>query len=134
MREVAAADRISPNRIQPHPIGPGSDQLLNPPKMPRGKPTASTDLDWSLRRQKPANDPLFGRHFAVLPGKKCSQCGNMRTPTWRSGPQGYRTLCNACGVQWLYHFNPASLEGARQSGRRINKRHSRPWEESDDDE
>ncbi|EIE24599.1 hypothetical protein COCSUDRAFT_46871 [Coccomyxa subellipsoidea C-169] len=32
-------------------------------------------------------------------GKTCSQCGTNRTPQWREGPEGPKTLCNACGVK-----------------------------------
>ncbi len=31
--------------------------------------------------------------------KVCSQCGTTRTPQWREGPLGPKTLCNACGVK-----------------------------------
>lgn len=29
---------------------------------------------------------------------KCQKCGAMKTPEWRRGPDGPRTLCNACGL------------------------------------
>ena len=29
----------------------------------------------------------------------CLNCGTHTTPQWRSGPDGPRTLCNACGVR-----------------------------------
>lgn len=31
----------------------------------------------------------------------CSQCGLTQTPEWRRGPEGVRTLCNACGLYFL---------------------------------
>lgn len=30
----------------------------------------------------------------------CRNCGVTQTPQWRSGPEGPRTLCNACGVRY----------------------------------
>lgn len=30
----------------------------------------------------------------------CRQCGTHNTPQWRMGPEGPRTLCNACGVRF----------------------------------
>lgn len=30
----------------------------------------------------------------------CRNCGALSTPQWRCGPEGPRTLCNACGVRW----------------------------------
>ncbi|KAI1317547.1 hypothetical protein EDD11_008241 [Mortierella claussenii] len=32
--------------------------------------------------------------------KQCAYCGVTSTPTWRRGPGGPHTLCNACGVKW----------------------------------
>ncbi|KAJ4952928.1 hypothetical protein NE237_029760 [Protea cynaroides] len=32
-------------------------------------------------------------------GRKCMHCGSERTPQWRTGPLGPKTLCNACGVR-----------------------------------
>lgn len=31
--------------------------------------------------------------------KSCTQCGATKTPQWREGPLGPKTLCNACGVK-----------------------------------
>ncbi|KAG5362348.1 Cutinase gene palindrome-binding protein [Yarrowia sp. C11] len=30
----------------------------------------------------------------------CTECGTMNSPEWRKGPQGRKTLCNACGLRW----------------------------------
>ncbi|GAB4835763.1 hypothetical protein Ancab_000672 [Ancistrocladus abbreviatus] len=32
--------------------------------------------------------------------KSCTDCKATRTPLWRSGPAGPRTLCNACGIRY----------------------------------
>ncbi|KAK1409924.1 hypothetical protein QVD17_36454 [Tagetes erecta] len=38
---------------------------------------------------------------ADAPGiKKCAHCEITRTPQWREGPMGPKTLCNACGVRY----------------------------------
>lgn len=31
---------------------------------------------------------------------RCVHCGNTETPLWRAGPDGPKTLCNACGVRF----------------------------------
>eukprot|EP00884_Botryococcus_braunii_P016516 jgi/Botrbrau1/3548/Bobra.0078s0005.1 len=31
--------------------------------------------------------------------KACSRCAATKTPMWRNGPAGAKTLCNACGVR-----------------------------------
>ncbi|KAJ1985530.1 hypothetical protein H4R33_003970 [Dimargaris cristalligena] len=30
----------------------------------------------------------------------CTDCGTVESPEWRKGPQGPKTLCNACGLRW----------------------------------
>ncbi|KAG6505629.1 GATA transcription factor 7-like [Zingiber officinale] len=32
--------------------------------------------------------------------RKCTHCGIQKTPQWRAGPTGPKTLCNACGVRY----------------------------------
>ncbi|MCL7048484.1 hypothetical protein MKW94_004772 [Papaver nudicaule] len=44
---------------------------------------------------------------------QCSHCGVTKTPQWRTGPLGAKTLCNACGVRFksgrlLPEYRPAS--------------------------
>ena len=33
-------------------------------------------------------------------GRRCVHCGSNKTPQWRAGPAGAKTLCNACGVRY----------------------------------
>lgn len=33
-------------------------------------------------------------------GQRCSHCQVQKTPQWRAGPLGPKTLCNACGVRY----------------------------------
>lgn len=41
-----------------------------------------------------------GRH---APPGRCHSCARSETPEWRRGPDGARTLCNACGLRmWLF--------------------------------
>ncbi|XP_061348085.1 GATA transcription factor 1 [Gastrolobium bilobum] len=46
-------------------------------------------------------------------GRKCQHCGAEKTPQWRAGPLGPKTLCNACGVRFksgrlVPEYRPAS--------------------------
>lgn len=34
-------------------------------------------------------------------GHKCHSCNTTDTPEWRRGPDGARTLCNACGLRMI---------------------------------
>ncbi|KAK1435031.1 hypothetical protein QVD17_00786 [Tagetes erecta] len=45
-------------------------------------------------------------------GRKCTHCLSQKTPQWRAGPKGPKTLCNACGVRYksgrlLPEYRPA---------------------------
>ncbi|CAJ1942433.1 unnamed protein product [Sphenostylis stenocarpa] len=44
--------------------------------------------------------------------RRCGHCGVQKTPQWRTGPLGPKTLCNACGVRYksgrlLPEYRPA---------------------------
>ncbi|KAG6536554.1 GATA transcription factor 4-like [Zingiber officinale] len=46
-------------------------------------------------------------------GRRCTHCASEKTPQWRTGPLGPKTLCNACGVRYksgrlLPEYRPAS--------------------------
>lgn len=36
----------------------------------------------------------------VVVGRRCTHCASEKTPQWRTGPLGPKTLCNACGVRY----------------------------------
>ena len=38
----------------------------------------------------------------------CLDCGQQNTPQWRMGPEGPKTLCNACGVKFLKRCDTTS--------------------------
>nr|GMC63549.1 putative GATA transcription factor 22 [Ipomoea batatas] len=35
----------------------------------------------------------------VVPIRVCADCNTTKTPLWRSGPKGPKSLCNACGIR-----------------------------------
>lgn len=46
-------------------------------------------------------------------GRRCLHCATDKTPQWRTGPLGPKTLCNACGVRYksgrlVPEYRPAS--------------------------
>lgn len=62
-----------------------------------------------VKRQK--RKTLTGPAEPVQP-RRCSHCGVQKTPQWRTGPLGAKTLCNACGVRFksgrlLPEYRPA---------------------------
>ncbi|KAK9476703.1 hypothetical protein V1514DRAFT_264834, partial [Lipomyces japonicus] len=38
--------------------------------------------------------------LSIHKDKVCTECGTLDSPEWRKGPQGPKTLCNACGLRW----------------------------------
>ncbi|KAG0074790.1 hypothetical protein BGZ92_003196 [Podila epicladia] len=71
--------------------------------MPPG-PRAPTGPHYALSRgcrvdQDPAE--ITEEETAVNPHQpRCASCNIVKTPEWRKGPLGPRTLCNACGLIW----------------------------------
>ncbi|KAF8692995.1 hypothetical protein HU200_039363 [Digitaria exilis] len=70
------------------------------------------------RGRKPKHHPFRpqlagGASAAPVAGdRRCSHCGVNKTPQWRAGPEGAKTLCNACGVRYksgrlLPEYRPA---------------------------
>jgi len=41
-----------------------------------------------------------GGSAASAEGRRCLHCETDKTPQWRTGPLGPKTLCNACGVRY----------------------------------
>lgn len=40
------------------------------------------------------------RRGRAAPPGRCHSCNRAETPEWRRGPDGARTLCNACGLHY----------------------------------
>ncbi|RLM79939.1 GATA transcription factor 5-like [Panicum miliaceum] len=64
-------------------------------------------------KHHPAPPQFPASAAAAAPGdRRCSHCGVQKTPQWRAGPEGAKTLCNACGVRYksgrlLPEYRPA---------------------------
>lgn len=41
----------------------------------------------------------------------CKDCGTTSSPEWRKGPQGAKTLCNACGLRWAKKNKKKNFNG-----------------------
>ncbi|XP_062166325.1 GATA transcription factor 1 [Alnus glutinosa] len=63
-------------------------------------------------RQQPSRKPKPVSATTTI-GRQCQHCGAEKTPQWRAGPAGPKTLCNACGVRYksgrlVPEYRPAS--------------------------
>ncbi|KVI06870.1 GATA transcription factor 8-like [Cynara cardunculus var. scolymus] len=97
----AAIKLLSTSNLVPVPIPMESE---NPLESHSGGP------DQKKRKKKPKKpDALFNpedktQNQSQNPGgqgvRKCMHCEITKTPQWRAGPMGPKTLCNACGVRY----------------------------------
>ncbi|KZV24267.1 GATA transcription factor 8-like [Dorcoceras hygrometricum] len=62
-------------------------------------PASSTELPPTKKVLKPVGLELYRKKKTIPPVKKCLHCDMTKTPQWRAGPMGPKTLCNACGVR-----------------------------------
>ncbi|KAF7837368.1 GATA transcription factor 1 [Senna tora] len=73
--------------------------------------TSSQPFWWSQESEKIAKAEAVITISSI--GRKCQHCGAEKTPQWRAGPLGPKTLCNACGVRYksgrlVPEYRPAS--------------------------
>ncbi|KAG9455708.1 hypothetical protein H6P81_000216 [Aristolochia fimbriata] len=76
------------------------DQTLSP------KPTSNYQQQpFQIRQRSPPpncvdhDDATINSPGSSTKIRVCSDCNTTKTPLWRSGPQGPKSLCNACGIR-----------------------------------
>ncbi|KAK4361876.1 hypothetical protein RND71_017117 [Anisodus tanguticus] len=87
--------------------------LLSPATSSSDSNNASATAHNTLVTGKVTKAPLKKRDSVETPGRKCLHCASEKTPQWRTGPMGPKTLCNACGVRYksgrlVPEYRPAS--------------------------
>ena len=55
-------------------------------------------------KDRNANAEKFMKKKKVADEYVCTDCGTLDSPEWRKGPNGPKTLCNACGCTYLSSF------------------------------
>ncbi|ESQ51312.1 hypothetical protein EUTSA_v10017012mg [Eutrema salsugineum] len=79
----------------------------------------SSENSSKKRRKKSKNRAAHSVSYSPEPFnadgtvRKCTHCETTKTPQWREGPSGPKTLCNACGVRFrsgrlVPEYRPAS--------------------------
>ncbi|KAK6918603.1 Zinc finger, GATA-type [Dillenia turbinata] len=68
---------------------------------------SSAASQWKMSAEEsetPATGKLNSKRKPSEPSttevRKCTHCASEKTPQWRTGPMGPKTLCNACGVRY----------------------------------
>lgn len=78
---------------------------------PSDKKTNSDEME---RHESIGNSNITG-------GYMCTRCGTLRSPEWRKGPHGPKTLCNACGCKsFLFRHSVSTAKTGSTLGKRIN--------------
>ncbi|GAB7352310.1 hypothetical protein MBLNU459_g2761t2 [Dothideomycetes sp. NU459] len=67
------------------------------------------------------------RRGRAAPPGRCHSCNRAETPEWRRGPDGARTLCNACGL----HYAKLTRKQSGQNKAAISSSNLRPKNGSD---
>ncbi|KFA46680.1 hypothetical protein S40293_08086 [Stachybotrys chartarum IBT 40293] len=76
---------------------------------PKGPYDDDQDVPMYAEGKPPYSMPdVKRRRGRAAPPGRCHSCNRVDTPEWRRGPDGARTLCNACGLHY------AKLERKRQ--------------------
>lgn len=124
-QENTAAHKIAPERAKCKKSNSSSSSML---QKVAAKDEDHGSLSFTVKPIQPKNydveTPYLGRHYlnkelSVKNNTLCSQCGSTKTPEWRSGPQGCRTLCNACG---LFFTKLTKRMGAEAAGELLAER------------
>ncbi|XP_051133488.1 GATA transcription factor 1 [Andrographis paniculata] len=74
----------------------------------------ATQVSFKTKQERPETVlPTTTNSRGAGIGRRCLHCQSDKTPQWRAGPMGPKTLCNACGVRYksgrlLPEYRPAS--------------------------
>ncbi|CAF2059742.1 hypothetical protein HID58_071564 [Brassica napus] len=73
-------------------------------------PTPEAELCHSVAKRKTTKKLEAAERGGA---RRCTHCASEKTPQWRTGPLGPKTLCNACGVRFksgrlVPEYRPAS--------------------------
>nr|GMD01798.1 putative GATA transcription factor 22 [Ipomoea batatas] len=92
VKKVRSSDRanmelvtnVSATKIEDHQKGPS---LVS----------SSLETDHSSNSSSSNNGGNNGNNVPIV--RVCADCNTTKTPLWRSGPKGPKSLCNACGIR-----------------------------------
>ncbi|MQM14775.1 hypothetical protein Taro_047710 [Colocasia esculenta] len=89
----------------------GSDKMIAPVSRPRKIVQGLQDQLGKIGESNNShNSPPTGTV------RVCSDCNTTKTPLWRSGPRGPKSLCNACGIRQRKARRAMAAAAARTGG------------------
>ncbi|XP_048136734.1 GATA transcription factor 8 [Rhodamnia argentea] len=80
----------------PEILAANTSSLSYPEKRPRESPLHEKPWDPAKRRRKEEDQSLQQPDQP----RRCVHCAATGSPMWRVGPNGPKTLCNACGIRY----------------------------------
>lgn len=86
-----------------YPLSVTANDPLNSALLPTASASAySENLSIPPSSTTGINEPKAkkAKKLKLLDQHVCVTCGRTDSPEWRKGPQGPKTLCNACGLRW----------------------------------
>ncbi|WOG81407.1 hypothetical protein DCAR_0100554 [Daucus carota subsp. sativus] len=109
--EVSVPGKARSKRSRAAPCNWTSRLLVLPPTSNQAMSSESTESDIVVGSgKKMGKGVIMGKKKEVFDngggsmsggdGRKCLHCLTDKTPQWRTGPMGPKTLCNACGVRY----------------------------------
>ncbi|KAI0705908.1 hypothetical protein BC835DRAFT_1314125 [Cytidiella melzeri] len=78
---------------------PPSYSTYEPPGLVSGS-ASSQPLDEDLDSNADSGSRKKNKRATGTEMYVCTKCGRTDSPEWRKGPNGPKTLCNACGLRW----------------------------------
>ncbi|KAK1700253.1 hypothetical protein BDP55DRAFT_743191 [Colletotrichum godetiae] len=85
-----------------------SNERVRAAGKPKGYDDEDTPMYDGMNKNNYGITEVKKRRGRAAPPGRCHSCNRIDTPEWRRGPDGARTLCNACGLHY------AKLERKRQ--------------------
>ncbi|GFZ08479.1 GATA transcription factor 9 [Actinidia rufa] len=105
---------FAPEDARPNPV---FNRDVSVPGKARSKRSRAAPCDWASRLSVLSPNKSMKQQAVAAEsggdGRKCLHCATDKTPQWRTGPMGPKTLCNACGVRFksgrlVPEYRPAS--------------------------
>ncbi|KAI3946110.1 hypothetical protein MKX01_024866 [Papaver californicum] len=101
---------------------PSKKQKSSSSSTPISTPTRSDSIGPQSCAQGSGSDTVVSSKSGGKGGKekRCSNCSSQRTPQWRGGPNGSKTLCNACGIRYKKQKAMSDAESAENNTEAVN--------------
>jgi hypothetical protein len=120
--------------IVPTSRGSFSNAFMSPGSVPASQyadPGSPTEMYWSSQSESGRSkykkrsvmyplDKFADWLKRAAPPGRCHSCNIEQTPEWRRGPDGARTLCNACGLRTI-HLCPILMSRLCESDEKEGK-------------